>query len=89
MKRKRTLEVLNRQEFFLRFYLLIFYVSHDPKLGKLFYTQNEVLGLFTYLNLVHFFWATLVPKLEKILFKMKLDTKGYSRLPILNSTIIF
>ena len=52
-------------------------------------TQNQVLGLFTFLNSIPkiLSWATLVPKLEKILFKMKLDAKGYSRLLILNSTI--
>ena len=54
-------------------------------------TQNKVLGPFTFLKFVPniFFWANLAPKLESALFKMKLHTKGYSRLLILNSTIVF
>ena len=44
-------------------------------------TQNKVLELFISL--------ALVPELESTLFKMKLDTKGYSGLLILNSTIVF
>ena len=31
----------------------------------------------------------MIPKLERALFKMKLDTKGYSRVLILNSIIVF
>lgn len=34
------------------------------------------------------FWENLVPKLEKVLFKMKLDRKGHSRLKTLNLTIV-
>ena len=54
-------------------------------------TENKVLGLFISQSWSpkYFFGANLVSKLEKVLFKIKLDTEGYSRLPILNSTIIF
>ena len=54
-------------------------------------TQNKVLGLFIFLNFAPkiIFWANLVPKFESNLFKMKLDTKWYSRVLMLISTIAF
>ena len=54
-------------------------------------TRNKVHGLFTFLNFVpkYFFWVNLFPKLESTLFKLKLDIERYSRLLILNSTIVF
>ena len=47
-------------------------------------TQNKVQGLFTFLNFVPktIFWASLVWKLEILLFKMKLNTKEYFRVLI-------
>ena len=54
-------------------------------------TQNNVLALFIFLNFVLeiLFWGNFGPESSKPLFKMKLDTEGYSRLLILNSTNIF
>ena len=55
---------------------------YDPKLGKLFYHDPKQ-------SIKTFLGGNFGPKLEKILFKMKLDIEGYSRLPILNSETIF
>ena len=54
-------------------------------------TKNKVLGLFIFLNLIAkiLFSANLVLKLQSALLKMKLDAKKYSRLLILNQTILF
>ena len=54
-------------------------------------TQNKVLGYFIFLNFVPkiLFLVQLWSSFNQILFKMKLNTKGYSRLPILKLTIIF
>ena len=55
-------------------------------------TKNKVLGHFIFLNFVsrkYLFGKNLVPKLETVLFLKKLDIKGYSRLLILNSIIVF
>ena len=66
------------------------YDPYDPKLGKLFYNdQKESIKTFHFFFRLYFFGGNFGPKLENFLFKMKLDTEGYSRLPILNSTIIF
>ena len=65
---------------------------YDPNLLNCFtMTQNKVLKLFIFLNFVprrHFF-EKLGPKLERTLFKMKPHTKRYSRVLILNSTVVF
>ena len=54
-------------------------------------TQNKVLGLFIFLNFVPkvLFLCTFGPKHGSPLFKMKLGAKGYSKVMILNSTIVF
>ena len=54
-------------------------------------TQNNVPEPFIFLKFIPKirFRANLVPKLESALFEMKLDTKGHSRLLILNLKIVF
>ena len=54
-------------------------------------TQNKVLGLFIYLIFVLKipFWGNLTLKLQSVLFKMKLGTKGYLRVLILKVAIVF
>ena len=65
---------------------------YDPNLLICFtMTQNKVLELFIFLNFVprRHFLVKFGPKLERPLFKMKLHTKKYSRVLILNSTVEF
>ena len=60
---------------------------HTKSIQRYWFRIPQLFSLVLSLN--YLFWVNLVSKLQSALFRIKLSTKGYSGVQILNSTVVF